>query len=73
MWEHFGVGMGMGGRTTIFKKPGGTGTGRRDFGGKGMVSHDAVRFFSKWDSSGPSPGKILSEHIGVSSTREATF
>ena len=57
----------------IFKNAGSAGTCRRDLGGKGTIIDEAVRFFSKWDSSGPSPGKILSEHIGVSSTREATF
>ncbi len=34
----------MGGRTNIFKNTGGAGKCRRDFDGKVVVSHDAVRF-----------------------------
>ena len=40
---------------------------------KVVVSRPRERTFGKWDSLGPTPGKILSEQVGVSSTREATF
>ena len=40
---------------------------------KVVVSRTREMTFGKWDSLGPTPGKILSEQVGVSSTREATF
>ena len=40
---------------------------------KVVVSCTRETTFGKWDSLGPTPGKILSEQVGVSSTREATF